>query len=145
MSMHRICPDCGLELLEADNKILSARPKIVYVAHPLASDPPGNIEKARAICRKIAQVVPTVVPVSPLLAFSFLREPEDRGLALWCCMELLERCDELWLTGAWWGSEGCLMEKRRAEELGMPVSDHSDLIVPEKSSGGKDLYFRAGE
>lgn len=95
--------------------------KVVYVAHPLASDPPGNVRKAAAILARIAASFPDVVPVCPLLAFSFLEEPRDRELALKWCFALLERCDELWLAGQWWASEGCLLEKRRAEELGVPV------------------------
>lgn len=102
---------------------LFSKTKLVYVAHPLASDPPGNVEKAKEVCRKIAAHHPDVVPVCPLLAFGFLREPEDREQAFSYCLALLERCDELWLAGDWRNSAGCLQEKRYAEELEMVVRE----------------------
>ena len=95
--------------------------RIVYVAHPLAGDVLGNMREVIQICRDISRLYTGTVPVTPLLAFSFLREPDERELALEYCLTLLERCDELWLTGDWRNSEGCRMELERARELGMPV------------------------
>lgn len=110
------------EALTADVAVGEAfRPRVVYVAHPFASDPEGNRAKAAAVCREIALSRPGVVPVCPLLAFSFLWEPRERVIALAYCLALLEQCDELWLAGDWELSEGCQLERRRALELGMPV------------------------
>lgn len=100
---------------------MSNRLRVVYVAHPLASDPPANKERAFAICRKLSETMPGVVPVSPLVSFSFLREPDDRELAMAFCQALLCRCDEFWLTGRWWESKGCLEERTLAEKLGLPI------------------------
>lgn len=97
------------------------RPKVIYVAHPFASDPEGNKARAATACREIMLARPGVVPVCPILAFSFLEEPREREAALAFCLALLERCDELWLAGDWELSEGCRLERRRALELGMPV------------------------
>ncbi|MGB9848866.1 MAG: DUF4406 domain-containing protein [Moorellaceae bacterium] len=99
------------------------RPKLVYVAHPFAFDPEGNKVKAAEICQRIVAEYPGVVPVCPLLTFSFLREPLERELALSFCLALLERCDELWLAGGWEDSEGCWLERRKAEQLGMPIRE----------------------
>ncbi|OPX89433.1 MAG: hypothetical protein A4E53_01510 [Pelotomaculum sp. PtaB.Bin104] len=99
---------------------------VAYFAHPLASDPPGNIEKAKVICRKIAEKYPNITPVSPLLAFSFCREPEDRELAMFFCRTLLPKCDELWMTGDWRKSKGCIEEMTLAISLGMPISEYKD-------------------
>lgn len=103
--------------------------KVVYVAHPLAGDIPGNIERAKQICREIAhRRFPEVVPVCPLPAFSFLNDenPEERNIALEYCFALLQRCDELWLAGNWRESEGCRMEKELAEKLGIPVKEYTE-------------------
>lgn len=103
--------------------------RIVYVAHPLASDPPGNTEKARVVCREIAEKYPGIIPVTPLLTFSFLREPEDRERALAYCQSLLLRCDELWLAGDWRSSRGCLLEKQWAEIAAIPVFEYSGGVL----------------
>ena len=102
---------------------VTGRPVLVYVAHPFASDPEGNKARAAEVCRRIASEYPNVVPVCPLLAFSFLREPVERELALSFCLALLERCDELWLAGEWEKSEGCWLERKKAEQLGMPIRE----------------------
>jgi predicted amidohydrolase len=95
--------------------------KVVYLAHPFRCDPKGNRERAAAILKELAAKHPDVVFFSPLLAFSYLEEPRDRNRALAYCLEMIERCDELWLAGEWWISEGCMMEQERAERCGIPV------------------------
>ena len=97
--------------------------KLVCIAHPLASDPPGNIEKAKKICCEIAVQHPDVIPICPLLTFSFFQDPKDRDRSFLYCLALLEQCDELWLAGNWQNSLGCLREKKHAEELGMVVQE----------------------
>lgn len=96
--------------------------RLVYVAHPLAGDVSGNIERVKQICRLIAASYPDVVPVSPILLNSYLREPEDRERALAYCLAVLPHCRELWLTGDWQHSEGCQLELALADRLAMPVS-----------------------
>lgn len=98
--------------------------KVVYVAHPLRGDVPGNTARASELCRKISQGFPDTVIVCPLTAFSFLDDerPEERQRAIAYCLELLSRCDELWLAGDWQRSEGCRKELLHARIIGMPVS-----------------------
>ena len=97
--------------------------KTIYLAHPLRGDIPGNIARASELCREISREFPDVVPVCPLTAFSFLDDenPEEREQALAYCLELLSRCDELWLAEDWRKSEGCKKELLRAKTLGKPV------------------------
>lgn len=103
-----------------------ARPLVVYVAHPYASDPEGNVLRAAAVCREIVHRYPDVVPVCPLMMFRYLSEdgPAERGRNLAYCLALLERCDELWLAGEWYYSEGCLLEWERALQLGLPIQEY---------------------
>jgi hypothetical protein len=98
---------------------------LVYLAHPVVSDPTGNYQKAKRIAREIVNRYPEVVPVSPVLNFCYFREPEEREKIMKCCLQLLSKCEELWLTGNWWNSNGCLQEKQFAEELGIPVRMYS--------------------
>lgn len=113
---------------------LESSRRLVYVAHPLARDVPGNLAAARAICAQIALAYPDVVPVSPLLLNSYLREPEDRDRALAYCLAVLPVCHELWLTGDWPSSAGCRLELDYARRLGMPVyavaPDSAGRLVP---------------
>lgn len=113
-----ISPDKAREKLE----------KIVYVAHPLAGDTKSNAEKVEKICRIISSTWRHIVPVSPILTFNFLEEPENRELALKYCLKLLDRCDELWLYGDWQKSEGCLLEKEHALKRGIKVIDQVNRI-----------------
>lgn len=124
-------PDAGVALSQPYSAP-GASLAVIYVAHPYASDPKGNVARAAAVCREIAEKCPGVVPVCPLLAFRYLPEhgPADRGRNMAYCLALLERCDELFLAGDWERSEGCLAERRRAVELGIPVREWLEEAAP---------------
>jgi len=98
--------------------------RAVYIAHPLRGDVRGNTARASELCRKISREFPDIVVVCPLMSFSFLDDenPEERQKAIVYCLELLSRCDELWLAGDWKNSEGCRKELRHAKAIGIPVS-----------------------
>lgn len=100
--------------------------KIVYVAHPLRGDIEGNMAHSAEICREISERYPDVLPLSPLAAFSFLDDTvsEERERALDYCRQLLARADELWLTGTWWLSEGCVAEVFWATAWGIPIAEY---------------------
>lgn len=99
--------------------------KVVYLAHALRGDKAGNLRRARAWFRwAIAQDV-VVVMDWVLLAEE---APEfDNGDA-WqpICLELLERCDEIWLVGGR-VSEGMTIELHHATMHGLRVRDLTDL------------------
>jgi hypothetical protein len=99
-----------------------ARRLKVYVAHPLrGTQLQENIASATEVCREYAQRR-DIIPFSPLHAFGFL-DPmtydQTHGMAM--CFALLESCDELWVHGPWWTSEGCLAEICYAVRRGMAV------------------------
>lgn len=87
--------------------------KKVYIAHPLRGENrEKNVAEVTKICKKITELFPDVLPVSPIHAFSFLdncgAEGEKKALEL--CLELLKSCDEIWFFGNWAKSEGCCAE-----------------------------------
>lgn len=88
--------------------------KKVYIAHPLrGADRAKNVEEVTRICKKITELFPDVLPISPIHAFSFLdncgAEGEKKALEL--CLELLKNCDEAWFFGSnWRASVGCFEE-----------------------------------
>ncbi|MBP2656228.1 MAG: hypothetical protein H6Q73_3797 [Firmicutes bacterium] len=83
--------------------------KRVYIAHPLRGNVTENIQQATDICLKYARQG-EVIPLSPLHAFQFLDITGDQVKAMQMCFELLAMCDELWIHGPWWTSEGCQAE-----------------------------------
>jgi hypothetical protein len=114
--------------------------KAVYISHPLRggtdrenpdiSAVVRNKESVDRICRDIAHKFPHILPLSPVNAFSFLAAFKEDRLALGLDMRLLEFADELWVYGDCWASEGCMMEIKRARELGLPIfyeSGHSEV------------------
>ncbi len=97
-------------------------PRKVYVAHPLRGAALlDNIDSATEICRRYAERR-DIIPFSPIHAFGFVNPmtyDQTHGMAM--CYALLEACDELWVHGAWWDSEGCKLEMEHAGRKGLPI------------------------
>jgi len=105
--------------------------KRIYVAHPLrgldqahGSFVKENMKETEEICKQIVNAdsyydVPAGewMPVSPLHAFSFLAGFDPERVMKYC-FELLHSCDEMWVFGRWWESEGLL------RELGFAAANH---------------------
>lgn len=87
--------------------------KKVYIAHPLRGENRAkNVEEVTRICKKITELFPDILPISPIHAFSFLDDCGEEGekKALDLCLEMLKNCDEAWFFGKWHESEGCSIE-----------------------------------
>ena len=104
--------------------------KTVYIAHPLLSDHPNDIERVREnmwkidkICRKIANEEHDVLPLSPIHAFMFLpwEEEESDARARELCMHLVALANEVRIYGDYESSTGCQAEIERARELCLPI------------------------
>ena len=94
--------------------------KKIYIAHPLrGADREKNVEEVTKICKKVVELFPDVLPVSPIHAFSFLdncgAEGEKKALEL--CLAMVKECDEVWFFGRWKSSEGCQAEWQVATNL----------------------------
>ena len=108
---------------------------LVYVAHPCG----GLIRKNRKECRQIIKVLTKnlgekYVFISPILNFGHMYYDVDYICGIETCIDLLQRCNILLLTGDWKNSKGCLCEYGAARALQMPVSElknycFSDYIV----------------
>lgn len=71
---------------------------IVYVCSPYSGDIDANIVNARRYCR--FAVDSGYIPIAPHLLFpQFMREDEERDLALFMDIVLLTKCAELWVFG----------------------------------------------
>lgn len=108
---------------------------LVYVAHPCG----GLIRKNRKECRQIIKVLTKnlgekYVFISPILNFGHMYYDVDYICGIETCIDLLQRCNILLLTGDWKNSKGCLCEYGAARAMQMPVSElknycFSDYIV----------------
>lgn len=75
--------------------------KLVYIASPYAGDIENNVEAAKEYC--LAAMEEGVTPVAPHLLYpQFLddSDPIQRNLGTHAGLELLTRCDELWVCGS---------------------------------------------
>jgi len=94
---------------------------LVYIASPYAGDIENNVEAAKEYC--LAAMEEGVTPVAPHLLYpQFLDDgdPAQRNMGLNAGLELLSRCDELWICGPEL-SPGMRREIQFAEALGLPI------------------------
>ena len=84
--------------------------KKVFISHPFRNDPEGNMQKIRLIEKRLAAL--GIAYFSPLSNYRALEDTDanQRAFGLRCCKEWIPYCDELWLFGEWWKSEGCQRE-----------------------------------
>jgi len=97
--------------------------KIVYICSPLKGQILANIIRANKYCKQAANK--GVMPLAPHVIFSqFLDDnnPDDREHGMTMGIELLYKCDELWVYGE--PSEGMKAEIKLAQELNMPIKYH---------------------
>jgi hypothetical protein len=100
--------------------------KLVYICSPLRGEIERNISRANAYCRFAAQQ--SVVPIAPHVMFTgFLDDnlTAERSTGLKLGLELLKKCDELWVFGNRL-SEGMESEIRAAITLGIPFYFYND-------------------
>lgn len=95
--------------------------KLVYICSPLRGDIEGNKQRATDLCKYAAEQ--GVIPLAPHTIFTqylddTIADQRKKGLKMG--LELLERCDELWLFGDE-PSSGMLKELEAANRLGIPV------------------------
>ena len=98
--------------------------QLVYVAHPCG----GLIRKNRKECRQIIKMLTKnlgekYVFISPILNFGHMYYDVDYICGIETCIDLLQRCNILLLTGDWKNSKGCLCEYGAARAMQMPVSE----------------------
>lgn len=103
---------------------------LVYVAHPCG----GLIRKNRKECRQIIKVLTKnlgekYVFISPILNFGHMYYDIDYICGIETCIDLLQRCNILLLTGDWKNSKGCLCEYGAARAMQMPVSEMQNDYV----------------
>lgn len=71
---------------------------LVYICSPYSGDVETNVRKAREFSR--FAVNSNCIPLAPhLLLPQYMKEPEERELALFMDIVLLGKCQEMWVLG----------------------------------------------
>lgn len=109
-----------------------AKKKLVYICSPFSGDVAGNTIKAREYSRFAFEQ--GVIPFTAHLLFpQFVMEETERELAMQMDMEMLEKCDEIWVFGAEERlSAGMKAEIEYAEQLGMTIRFYMAEMKEEK-------------
>lgn len=106
--------------------------RLVYICSPLRGEVDQNIKRAHEYCAYAADC--GMIPLAPHTIFTHYLDdlrPEQRERGLIMGLELLKRCDEIWVMGSM-VSEGMRGEIALAKEENIPL-----LYVP-------DEYVRVG-
>ena len=99
--------------------------RIIYIAHPISGDVPGNINKILAIVKEINLKYPEVVPFAPYVVDCLAMNddiPEERERGIKNDIALFNKgfIDAVFLCGDRI-SAGMQAEKELAEKLGIQV------------------------
>lgn len=91
------------------------KPIVTYISHPF-QDKLSNMKKIEVIIEELQKSYPQRVFVSPVHCFCFLYEKMSYEDGISWCLELLNRCDEMWVYGDYKNSRGCIAEIKFCEE-----------------------------
>jgi len=95
--------------------------KRVFISHPCSDNPPVRRGQNRELIERLQRDNPDVLFISPLLMFDYLDDEDARDDILATCCDIIEFiCDEVWIFG---DSEGCQVERKFAESIGIPIKD----------------------
>lgn len=75
---------------------------LVFLAHPVSSDPQYNCIKALRILRELMDAHEDKAFIAPWIDYCLVlndRNPEHRWRGIRDDLEVLSRCDELWMVG----------------------------------------------
>lgn len=112
--------------------------KMVFVCSPYRGDVQVNVARAHRYCRFVARS--EAVPLAPHTIFTQWlddNDKEEREAGIYLGLEVLARCDELWVFGRKI-TEGMKKEIVMATKLGKPILYFNDKceMVLDKNRGG---------
>ena len=111
--------------------------KTVFIAHQVAGDVTVNVNIRSALCwarwaLKTKNVVP-VVPYAYLCQILDDSNPDERQIGMVCSMEILRRCEEVWICGPIPNKDSQVwVEVREAQRMNKTIIDYTDLELPKE-------------
>ena len=91
-----------------------------YLSHPYSGDETKNRAAAEAIQRELQEKYPDVLYISPIANFKALAGMEY-DVIMGYCLELLDKCGGVTMTGDYRASKGCMIELAYARKYNIPV------------------------
>ena len=93
---------------------------IHYLSHPFSGDEEKNRAAAEAIQRELQERYPKTLYINPIAQFKALAGMEyDKIMGY--CLELLDKCCAVTMTGGYRASKGCMIELAYARKNNIPV------------------------
>lgn len=108
--------------------------KLVYICSPCKGHDGNrehNIIMAQEYCRQTMTLFPDVIPLAPHVYFTQFFDDSDmaeRKLCMDAGIDLMLRCQEVWVFGIKNPSEGMKKEIELARKVGIPVVDACDIF-----------------
>lgn len=116
-------PTAGKAITQVIKENRTYKP-LVYICSQFSGDIVGNTEKAKQYSRFAVDA--DAIPIAPhLLLPLYMKETEERELAMFMDMVILGRCEELWVFGKEW-SEGMQAEISKAKKRRMKIRYFSE-------------------
>lgn len=106
----------------------SGHRKKVFICSRYAGDVAGNIEVAKALCRKAVDM--GYAPFAPHLLYTLFLDdddPEQRALGIQLGLQFMDACDEVWVYVGDGKSDGMNTELERAHRLGKPTTEIREI------------------
>lgn len=100
---------------------------LIYISH-IFQNKEENKQKVEVIVRKLAKEYPEHTYLSPIHAVGFMYDDFDYDTGLNMCLEVLKRCDMMYVYGDWKNSRGCKAEIKFCEENGIPYKIITDQV-----------------
>ena len=92
---------------------------MIYISHPYGGKE-ENKRKIESIVTELSKQYTYITFVSPVHCFGFTYDtlPYERGLDM--CLDLLSKCDKMYVYGDWKNSRGCTAEVLYCETMNIP-------------------------
>jgi hypothetical protein len=100
------------------------RRKMIYISQPFGGRP-ENHAKAEQIALRLQQEYPQYTFISPVVAFGYAYNAFDYETGINICLDLLSRCDEIWICYDNGESRGVKIERNWAREHGMIIREEA--------------------
>lgn len=109
---------------------------MIYISHPYGGKE-ENMKEVEGIIHSLVSAYPGITFVSPIHAFSFLYHNTEYFQGLKFCLDLLAKCECMWVFGDWQNSVGCTEEIKFCKLHDIPYLimniDEVDFIARQKN------------
>ena len=100
---------------------------MIYVSHPYGGLK-ENKRKVEGIVRSLTAIYPGITFVSPIHTFGFIYDEVTYEAGLNMCIELLSKCNKMYVCGDYESSKGCKEEIKYCEEHNIPHLIYDDEV-----------------